>query len=135
MAQPRLEPRHIVPAISVCIEVEFQVGTKLLIGRLWDISLSGACLLFPRRHVVTPGQQGPFVMNPPNIGEPIRGRAEVLWVDRLNIASFAGVRFLQPIAFDSTFLAVLMRSTARPCSGMCRHEQLNNPGELFDLDE
>ena len=135
MAQPRLEPRHIVPAISVCIEVEFQVDTKLLMGRLWDVSLSGACLLFPRRHVVTPGQQGPFVLNPPNIGEPIRGRAEVLWVDRLHIASYAGVRFLQLIAFDTTFLAMLMRSTARPCTGLSRHELLNNPGNLFDLGE
>lgn len=133
MAQPRLEPRHIVPAISVSIGVEFQVGDQLLMGRLWDVSLSGACLLFPRRHEVRSGQQGPLVMSPPNMGEPIRGRAEVLWVDRLHMASYAGVRFLQPIAFDSTFLAMLMRSTARPCMGLSRHELMNDAGDQLGL--
>ena len=87
MVQPRREPRYIVPAISVCIDVEFLPEARLPIGRLWDVSRSGACLLFPRRHAVAVGQSGPLILKPPSIGEPIRTRAEILWVDRMRIAS------------------------------------------------
>lgn len=128
MVQPRREPRYIVPAISVCIDVEFLPEARLLIGRLWDVSRSGACLLFPRRHAVAVGQSGPLILKPPSIGEPIRTRAEILWVDRMRIASYAGVRFTEKVNFDRTFLAMLMRGDARANAGVSRHDLLGEPG-------
>ena len=135
MVQPRREPRHIVPAISVCIEVEFMAESSPFIGRLWDISQSGACLLFPRRHAVATGHSGPLILKPPNIGEPIRTRAEILWVDRLRIASYAGARFLEAIDFDNTFLSRLMRSDPRSNAALSRHDLLNDGDPLLGLGE
>jgi hypothetical protein len=135
MVQPRREPRYIVPAISVCIEVEFMAESSPFIGRLWDISQSGACLLFPRRHAVATGHSGPLILKPPNIGEPIRTRAEILWVDRLRIASYAGARFLEAIDFDNTFLSRLMRSDPRSNAALSRHDLLNDGDPLLGLGE
>jgi hypothetical protein len=135
MVQPRREPRYIVPAISVWIEVEFQAEAKPFIGRLWDISLLGACLLFPRRHAVATGHSGPLILKPPNIGEPIRTRAEILWVDQLRVASYAGARFLETIDFDSTFLGMLMRGDPRASSSLSRHDLLNDRDPLLGLGE
>jgi hypothetical protein len=134
MIKPRREPRFIVPAISVCIEVDFQAGAGRLIGRLWDVSQSGACLLFPRRHAVAVGQQGPLILKPPSIGEPIRTRAEILWVDRLRAASYAGARFLEAVPFESTFLAVLMRGDVRSGTSLSRHDLLKDHDSLLDLE-
>lgn len=133
MVLPRREPRFIVPAISVCIEVEFQPGNTLVIGRLWDISHAGACLLFPIRHAVAVGQRGSLILKPPSIGEPIRTRAELLWVDRLRMASYVGALFLETVPFEHTFLAVLMRHDGRPATGMSRHELLQDQERLLDL--
>jgi hypothetical protein len=133
MVQPRGEPRYIVPAISVCIEVEFMAEDRPFMGRLWDVSQSGACLLFPRRHAVTPGQSGPLILKPPGIGEPIRTRAEILWVDKLRIASYAGARFLEQIDFESTFLGRLMRGDPRSNTAPSRHDLLRDGDPLLDL--
>ncbi|MEB3265165.1 MAG: PilZ domain-containing protein [Cyanobacteriota bacterium] len=130
MVQPRREPRYIVPAISVCIDVEFLPEGRPLIGRLWDVSQSGACLLFPRRHAVAVGYSGPLILKPPSIGEPIRTRAEILWVDRLRIASYAGARFLERVHFESTFLAMLMRGDARANGGLSRHDLFGADSQL-----
>jgi hypothetical protein len=135
MVQPRREPRYIVPAISVCIEVEFQAEVRPFMGRLWDISQSGACLLFPSRHAVATGHSGPLILNPPNIGEPIRTRAEILWVDRLRVASYAGARFLETIDFDRTFLGMLMRGDPRSNGSLPRHDLLNGGDPLLGLGE
>ncbi|MFO0103742.1 MAG: PilZ domain-containing protein, partial [Cyanobium sp.] len=64
MVQPRREPRYIVPSISVCIEVEFLPEGRPLLGRLWDVSPSGACLLVPWRHAVAVGHRGPLILQP-----------------------------------------------------------------------
>jgi hypothetical protein len=130
MVQPRREPRYIVPAISLWIEVEFLPEDRPLMGRLWDVSQSGACLLFPRRHAVAVGHSGPLIIKPPGIGEPIRTRAEILWVDRLRIVSYAGARFLETIDFNSTFLAMLMRGEGRDQAGLGRHDLLRDQLEL-----
>lgn len=133
MVQPRREPRYIVPAISVCIEVEFLPEGSPLMGRLWDVSQSGACLLFPKRHAVGVGHSGPLILKPPGIGEPIRTRAEILWVDRLRIASYAGASFLETIDFNSTFLAMLMRGEGRDKVGISRNDLLGDQTSQLEV--
>ena len=73
------------------IPIDFHVDPVPFIGRLWDVSASGACLLFPIREPVVPGLVG------------------TLWVDRLESASYVGVRFLETFDFNTTFLNFLMR--------------------------
>ena len=73
------------------IQIDFHVDPVPFIGRLWDVSSSGACLLFPIREPVVPGLVG------------------TLWVDRLESASYVGVRFLETVDFNTTFLNFLMR--------------------------
>lgn len=133
MVLPRREPRFIVPAISVCIEVEFQPDNTLVIGRLWDISHAGACLLFPIRHAVAVGQRGALILKPPSIGVPIHTRAEILWVDRLRMASYVGALFLDTVPFEHTFLAMLMRNEGRTGTALSRHERLQDHSGLLDL--
>ena len=106
---PRNEERHIVPSISMTIQVDFHVDPIPFVGRLWDVSASGACLLFPIREPVVPGLSGSLTIHHPTFGDPIRLRASSLWVDRLESSSYVGVRFLEAIDFEDTFLRVLMR--------------------------
>lgn len=109
---PRNEERHIVPSISMTIQIDFHVDPVPFIGRLWDVSSSGACLLFPIREPVVPGLVGTLTIHHPTFGDPIRLRASSLWVDRLETASYVGVRFLETVDFNTTFLKVLMRRSA-----------------------
>ena len=80
-----------MPSISMTIQIDFYVDPVPFIGRLWDVSSSGACLLFPIREPVVPRWVGS------------------LWVDRLESAAYVGVRFLETVDFNTTFLKVLMR--------------------------
>ena len=106
---PRNEERHLVPSISMAIQIDFHVDPVPFIGRLWDVSPSGACLLFPIREPVEPGQTGSLTIHHPSFGDPVRLRASSLWVDRLDSVAYVGVHFLETIDFENTFLWVLMR--------------------------
>lgn len=108
-SSPRNEERHIVPSISMTIQIDFHVDPVPFVGRLWDVSPSGACLLFPIREPVVPGLAGSLTIHHPTFGDPIRLRASALWVDRVESSSYVGVRFLESIDFEATFLRVLMR--------------------------
>jgi hypothetical protein len=79
------------------------------------------------------GHSGPLILKPPGIGEPIRTRAEILWVDRLRIASYAGASFLETIDFNSTFLAMLMRGDGRDKAGISRHDLLGDQTSQLEL--
>ena len=91
------------------IQVDFHVDPVPFVGRLWDVSTSGACLLFPIREPVVAGLVGSLTIHHPTFGDPIRLRASSLWVDRLESSSYVGVRFLESIDFQATFLRGLMR--------------------------
>jgi hypothetical protein len=55
---PRNEERPIVPSISMTIQIGFYVNPVPFVGRLWDVSASGASLPFPIRGPVVPGLAG-----------------------------------------------------------------------------
>ena len=79
-----------MPSISMTIQIEFNVNPVPFIGRLWDVSSSGACLLFPMREPVVPGLVGTLKIHQPTFGDPIRLRASSLWDDLLESASYVG---------------------------------------------
>jgi hypothetical protein len=126
---PRRQPRHVVPAISMCIRIDFHVETRIeakpVHGRLWDVSHSGACLLFPTTSPVDIGHQGHITLHHPSVGTPIHSQARILWVDRLSHAIYAGALFTEPINFNTTFLGSLMRRKAQPSTS-------SNLGNLRD---
>jgi hypothetical protein len=105
----RKETRRILPAVSISIRVDFHVADSPFIGRLWDISPSGACLLFPPEVPLEVSQKGPITLHHPSIGESIRSHYNVAWVDRLSHALYCGGVFTESIQFESTFLSTLMR--------------------------
>ena len=80
-----------MPSIRKTIQIDFHVDPVPFSGRLWDLGSSVACLLFPIREPVVPRWVGS------------------LWVDRLESAAYVGVRFLETVDFNTTFLKVLMR--------------------------
>ena len=98
-----------MPSIRMTIQIDFHVDLMSFIGRLCDVSSSGARLLFPIREPVVPGLVGTPTIQHPIFGDSIRLRASSLWVDWLASASYVGVRFLETIDFNTTFLKVLMR--------------------------
>ena len=100
---PRNEERHIVPSISLTIQSEFHVDPVPFVGRLWDVSASGACLLFPIREPVVPGLSGSLTIHHPTFDGPIRLRASSLGGERLPSSSFVWVRVLENIDFGHTF--------------------------------
>lgn len=114
---PRREPRFVVPAISISIQVDLLVPPDLFVGRLWDVSQSGACLLFPARCQIQPGMAGALTIHHPSVGSSIHTRAVLLWTDRLNTVVYAGAFFQEPVRFEQTFLSMLMRS-ARTTSSL-----------------
>ena len=118
-----------MPSISMTIQIDFYVDPISFIGRLWDVSSSGACLLFPIREPVVPGLVGTLTIQHPIFGDPIRLRASSLWVDRLESASYVGVRFVESLDFNTTFLKVLMRRSGghTPVEGFGDH----SPGTAF----
>jgi hypothetical protein len=111
---PRREPRFVVPAISISIQIDFEVPPDLFIGRLWDVSQSGACLLFPARFAVRPGMAGGLTIHHPSVGSSIQTRAKLLWTDRLNNVVYAGALFQESVPFEQTFLKILMRPSRAP---------------------
>jgi hypothetical protein len=114
---PRRETRFVVPAISISIQVDLLVPPDLFVGRLWDVSQSGACLLFPARYQIRPGMAGEMTIHHPSVGSSIHTRAVLLWTDRLNTVVYAGALFQEPVPFEQTFLSILMRS-ARTVSSL-----------------
>jgi hypothetical protein len=133
MDLPRREPRHVVPAISICIQVDFHVEAEPFIGRLWDVSQSGACLLFPKRCPLNMGHSGRLHLHHPNIGEMITTRAELVWVDELDHVVYAGALFLEPIHFEHTFLNMLMRGRSAGTSRGPLRNLRDLPNDLLGL--
>ncbi len=134
MVKPRREPRHVVPAISFSIRTDFHANSELYVGRLWDISRTGACVIFPTHHRVSIGSSGPLVMHPPDVGKSIHATGELLWIDDLEHALFAGFSFLDPIDFESTFLRMLLgRSSGTSASDRLRSLR-DNPQDFQGFD-
>ena len=125
-----------VPAISISIPVDFHVPAipELCVGRLWDVSQSGACLLFPTKVRSAPGYSGKLTMHHPNIGDAIHAEAELIWVDRLSQAVYTGALFRERINFEQTFLSILVRNSrdtpSRPLINL-----REDPGHLLDWQE
>ena len=135
MVKPRREPRHVVPAVSFHIQVNFHTETELYVGRLWDISDAGACLMFPSHHRgARVGCNAMLEMFHPNIAEPIRASGEVLWIDDLEHAIFLGLIFHEPIDLEQTFLRMLKgRSSGNAPTDRLRSLRDNDGGsEAFD---
>lgn len=113
-AIPRREERSPVPAIGVAIKADFLDGPQVHVGRLWDVSSSGACLWFPSQQFGGPGspqagQQGQVVIHHPSDPLTIPIAARLAWVDVLARATYAGFEFLERHDFSTTFLRLVIR--------------------------
>ncbi len=111
---PRREERSPVPAIGVAIKSDFVDGLLVHVGRLWDVSPSGACLWFPSQHFTGPtapraGVVGQVVIHHPSDPLTIPIAARLAWVDVLARATYAGFEFLERNDFSDTFLRLVIR--------------------------
>ncbi|MCT0226228.1 PilZ domain-containing protein [Synechococcus sp. CS-1328] len=117
--QPRREERFLLPAITIWIGGIFTVNNVHLHGRLWDISWSGCCMLFPPGEGVHAGQRGSLLISHPTTSSVILTAGLVMWVDREAGGTYAGCRFTKKVDFNQTFLNVLMapHESVRPPGG------------------
>ena len=111
---PRREERSPVPAIGVAIKADFREGSTAHVGRLWDVSPSGACLWFPSQSFDGPtapqaGLVGQVVIHHPSDPLTIPIAARLAWLDVLARATYAGFEFLEPNDFSTTFLRLVIR--------------------------
>lgn len=109
-AIPRREERSPVPAIGVAIKADFLDGSTPHVGRLWDVSPSGACLWFPSQQFSgRAGVIGQVVIHHPSDPLTIPIPARLAWVDVLARATYAGFEFLERNDFSHTFLRLVIR--------------------------
>ncbi|MEA5423028.1 MULTISPECIES: PilZ domain-containing protein [unclassified Synechococcus] len=117
--QPRREERFLLPAITIWIGAIFTVNDLQHHGRLWDISWSGCCLLFPPGERVNASQKGSLLISHPSTNSVIPTAVMVMWVDREAGGTYAGCRFSRRVDFSQTFLRGLMvpHEAVRPPGG------------------
>ncbi|MEB3264512.1 MAG: PilZ domain-containing protein [Synechococcus sp.] len=116
---PRREERFLLPAVTIWIPATFRFKEQDHHGRLWDVSHSGCCLLFPPGVGVHPGVSGELMISHPSSNQSIPTSILILWVDREAGGTYAGCRFTRKIDFSRTFLNTLMTSNdhVRPPGG------------------
>ncbi len=90
-------------------------------SRLWDVSHSGCCLLFPPGLGVHPGVSGELVISHPMSNQSIPGSILILWVDREAGGTYAGAASPAESNFSRTFLNSLMhpQDQGRPPGDAC----------------
>ena len=106
---PRREPRFPVPLFNIPIKVVLTLGSEQRIGQLWDISRGGACARFTRELPSDTSLSTQLRIHAPYSGEVIESRARVAWCNALGPHHYSGLEILDPVDFNSTFLARLMR--------------------------
>lgn len=104
----RQSARFSVPVLDVPIRVEVLVAGIRYPGQLWDVSQHGACLLL--RSPIPANQSALVRIHAPTGGEKIDLPAQLMWVDSVMGAFYAGVRFTQAMDFGPTFLGTLIRN-------------------------
>jgi hypothetical protein len=68
---PRSEERFLLPAVTIWIPATLKARNGDLHGRLWDVSQSGCCLLFPPGSGLYPGMAGPLMITHPSSNQMI----------------------------------------------------------------
>jgi len=106
----RQSPRYSVPVLDVPIRVEVLAGGSRYPAQLWDVSQQGACLLL--HSPIPPNQSALLRIHAPTGGETIDLPAQLIWLDSVIGAYYAGVRFVRAMDFGSTFLGTLIRNAA-----------------------
>jgi hypothetical protein len=105
----RQSPRFSVPVLDVPIRVEVLAGGIRYPAKLWDVSQHGACLLL--RSPIPPNQSALLRIHAPTGGEKLDLPAQLMWLDSVMGAYYAGVRFAQGVDFSPTFLGTLIRNS------------------------
>lgn len=111
IAIPRREPRYSAPFMDVIIHVELILEGKRHAGRLWDISRSGACV---RAFSLIPvGGIALLRFHEPSAREIIEVHVRLIWCNEVRGMTYVGMRFLDPVDFENTFLRGLLRDSLR----------------------
>jgi hypothetical protein len=97
--------RYPLPTALAVVSAEFRTDQgELPVGKLWDISLSGTCLVLPGRQTLAPGNGGLLLIHDPNSSEELALMVEVRWVDAANQVTFVGCQFVADLLPSGSFL-------------------------------
>ena len=120
--------RYLVPVLDVPIRVEVLAGGSRYPAQLWDVSQHGACLLL--HAPIPPNQSALLSILAPTGGETIDLHAQLIWLDSVMGAYYAGVRFVQGVDFGPTFLGTLIRNADTFSRANDRSEVAWRPGAV-----
>lgn len=105
---PRRFKRYPLPSslAVVSVEVRLYAGAELLVGKLWDISPAGTCLVLPgNQSRLCPGDEGELTVRDPHSSDELTLGFQVRWVEADNMLSFVGCQFVEGILDSDGFLA------------------------------
>lgn len=103
----RREPRYLVSVLRLRIMTELITSMRTYHGMLWDISTRGACV--QSYEPIPSGISCTLRLHQHAGSQVISRRARLLWRDDVMRAHYVGMRFDEPIPFDSsTFLDTLI---------------------------
>lgn len=108
-------PRYSLPSGMAQITVQLELVTDraagLIVGHLWDISHSGACIALPGLRQIAVPAGSRLQLRDPLTHAVHRLEAELRWCTALSHSTFVGVLFTGGPCPAETFLSAYMRTS------------------------
>jgi hypothetical protein len=105
---PAREPRFSAPFFQILVKVEVVLQDNCYLGHLWDVSRSLACIRSFQQ--VPMGSPAQIRFHDPSEAEFIEARGELVWMNQLRGAHYAGLRFEEGFDISKTFLRLLIKT-------------------------
>lgn len=107
----RKETRFPAPLLDLplLVELVLEDEAQRYVGRLWDISRSGACVRLQEK--VFAGENGVLRIRDPGARQVIETLTHTVWSRQISESHFLGLRFPEPLDPQHTFLSQLMRQS------------------------
>ncbi len=104
---PRREPKFSAPFFQILIKVEVHFPEDCYSGHLWEVNRDGACIR--SFHQIPIGTASLIRIHDPCDQDIIETQGELVWVNHLRGAHYAGLNFQNGFDISKTFLRLLLK--------------------------
>lgn len=102
---PRRHKRHPLPSSLAVVSAELITNRgDRHVGKLWDISPNGTCLVLSGSQDIYPAEEGVLRVQDPHSPETLQLRVQVRWVEGAGRVTFLGCQFDRGQLPKGTFL-------------------------------